>query len=204
VFLYHGGAISWSSKRQTTVSCSTAEAEYIPAAAATCEALSLKKLMVDLDEADRAVPMAKEIFACLAFIANPEKTGRAKHIDSAHHVVRERAAMGAVKFFHQAGAETAADGLTKALAGPALAYFRRRLEMVELREPRAPPTTKKTSPIAPVGDIQLDGHARRTMDRPATPTVRLCAWECDRGGVSASMFSGHARGTCVSGTSKRP
>ena len=141
MFLYHGGAISWSSKRQPTVSCSTAEAEYIAAAAATREALWLKKLMVDLGEAIRAVPMAEDNLACLAFIANPEGTGRAKHIDTSHHAVRERAALGAVKFFHQAGAEMAADGLTKALASPALADFRRRLGKVELGEPRAPPTT---------------------------------------------------------------
>jgi len=141
VLLYHGGAISWSSKRQPTVSCSTAEAEYIAAAAATREALWLKSLMVDLGEADRAVPMAKDNLACLALIANPEGTGREKHIDTAHHVVRERTDMGAVKFFHQAGAEMAADGLTKALVVPALADFRRRLGMVQLGEPRDPPTT---------------------------------------------------------------
>jgi len=97
--------------------------------------------MIDLGEADRVVLMAEDNLACLALIANPERTVRAKHIDTAHHVVRERAAMGAVKFFHQAGAEMAADGLTKALAGPALADFRRRLGMVELRKPHAPPTT---------------------------------------------------------------
>jgi len=59
VFMYGGGAISWSSKRQPTVSCSTAEAEYIAAAAATREALWLKKLMGDLGEPDRRVPMAE-------------------------------------------------------------------------------------------------------------------------------------------------
>jgi len=64
-------------------------------------------------------------------IANPEDTGRAKHIDTAHHLVRERAAMGAVKFFHRPGAEMVPDGLTKALAGPAMAEFRRRLGMVQ-------------------------------------------------------------------------
>jgi len=141
VLLYHGGAISWSSKRQPTVSCSTAEAEHIAAAAATRESLWLKKLMVDLGKADRAVTMAEDNLVCLALIANPEGTGRERHIDTAHHVVRERTAMGAVKFFHQAGAEMAADGLTKALVGPALADFRRRLGMVQQGEPRAPPTT---------------------------------------------------------------
>ena len=131
VFMYGGGAISWSSKRQPTVSCSTAEAEYIAAAAATREALWLKKLMGDLGEPDRPVPMAEDNLDFLSLISNPEGTGRAKHIDTAHHLVRERAAMGDVKFFHRPGAEMVADGLTKALAGPAMAEFRRRLGMVQ-------------------------------------------------------------------------
>jgi len=131
VFMNGGGAISWSSKLQPTVSCSTAEAEYITAAAATREALWLKKLMGDLGEPDRPVPMAEDNLACLSLIANPEGTGRAKHIDTAHHLVRERAAMGAVKFFHRPGAEMVADGLTKALAGPSMAEFRRRLGIVQ-------------------------------------------------------------------------
>jgi len=141
-FFYHGGAISWSSKRQPTVACSTAEAEYIAAAAATREALLLKKLMQDLGEADRPVPMAEDNMACLALIANPEGTGRAKHIDTAHHFVRERAALSEVKFHYQPGAELVADGLTKALAGPALMAFRHRLGMFEVGEPTEQPTAE--------------------------------------------------------------
>ena len=39
VFIQHGGAITWMSKRQSTVAASTTEAEYIAAAQATKEAL---------------------------------------------------------------------------------------------------------------------------------------------------------------------
>ena len=142
VFTYRGGAISWSSKRQPTVSCFIAEAKYIAAAAATRQALWLKKLMMDLGEEDRPVPMAEDNMACLALIANPEGSGRAKHIDTAHHFVRERTALGKVKFAYRAGAEMVFDGLTKALAGPALADFRRRLGMVEVGAPTAHPMPK--------------------------------------------------------------
>jgi len=129
VFTYKGGTISLSSKRQPTVSSSTAEAEYVAAAAATREALWLRKLMADLGEKDRAVPIAEDNQACLALIANPEGTGRAKNIDTAHHLVRERTAMGAVKFYYRPGAEMVADGMTKALPAPALQAFREKLGM---------------------------------------------------------------------------
>ena len=78
----------------------------------------------------------------MALIANPEGTGRAKHIDTAHHFVRERAALGEVKFHYQPGAELVADGLTKALSGPALMAFRHRLGMVEVGEPTEQPTAE--------------------------------------------------------------
>jgi len=79
VFMCGGGAISWSNKRQPTASCSTAETEYIAAASATREALWLKKLMGDLDEPERPVPMAEHKLGCLSLIANPKGTGREAH-----------------------------------------------------------------------------------------------------------------------------
>jgi len=42
VFTWNGGAISWTRKRQPTVSSSTAESEYVATAAATREALWLR------------------------------------------------------------------------------------------------------------------------------------------------------------------
>ena len=48
VFILHGGAITWLSKRQPTVAASTTEAEYIAAAQATKEARWLRLLLRDL------------------------------------------------------------------------------------------------------------------------------------------------------------
>jgi len=127
VFTWNGAAISWGSKRQPTVSTSTAEAEYVAAAAATREALWVRKLMVDLGQPAAPIDMAKDNQACISLIANPETTGRAKHIDIAHHMVRERVAMGEVKFTYTPGAEVLADGMTKALPTPAFDTFRSRM-----------------------------------------------------------------------------
>jgi len=61
---------------------------------------------------------------------DPESTGRAKRIDMAHHLVRERVAMGEVDFHYTPGRELVADGLTKPLPGPTFTDFRKRLGMV--------------------------------------------------------------------------
>jgi len=74
-----------------------------------------------------AVTMAEDNQTCLSLIANSETTRKAKNIDIAHHMVRERVEMGEVKFAYTPGAEVLADGLTKALPGPAFNSFRSRL-----------------------------------------------------------------------------
>jgi len=129
VFTWNGAAISWGSKRQPTMSTSPAETEYVAAAAATREALWVRKLMVDLGQPAAPIEMAEDNPACISLIATPETTGRAKTIYIAHHMARERVAMGEVKFTYTPGAEVLADGMTKALPTPAFDTIRSRMGM---------------------------------------------------------------------------
>ena len=48
VFMLGGGAVSWGNKKQSTVSCSTTEAEYIAAAGGVREAMWFQNLGRDL------------------------------------------------------------------------------------------------------------------------------------------------------------
>ena len=52
IFLFNlgSGAISWSSKIQEVVALSTSEAEYIEATSAACQAVWLRRLVVDLNK----------------------------------------------------------------------------------------------------------------------------------------------------------
>jgi len=106
------------------VATSTAEAEYVAAAMATKEAFWLRKLSSALRVDGGAVPMGEDNRACLTLVNNPEATGRTKHVDVAYHMMREYVARGDVNFYFLPSAEMPADGLTRALPGPAFEAFR--------------------------------------------------------------------------------
>lgn len=115
VFTLNGGPISWQSKRQPTVAVSTAEAEYIAAAAAVKEALWLAKLMADLGYPQMPVPISGDNQAALKLLRNPISSLRSKHIDVVHHFARERVMRGEIQFSYISTADQLADFLTKAV-----------------------------------------------------------------------------------------
>jgi len=125
VFTLNGGPIAWASKRQSTVTTSTAEAEYVGAAMATKEALWLRKLLSALGVDGGAVAMGEDNQACLALVNYPEATGRTKHVDVAYHMVSDYVARGEVTFYFHPSVDMPADELTKPLPAPAFILLRR-------------------------------------------------------------------------------
>ena len=84
-----GAPISWGSKKQSSVSLSTSEAEYIALSLAVQEGKWVHRLLREiLDAANESGPELK-IFednqSCLKMTKNPVNHGRAKHIDIKYH-----------------------------------------------------------------------------------------------------------------------
>jgi hypothetical protein len=122
VFTLAGGAISWSSRLQQTVAASTAEAEYMAAAAAVKEALWLRKLLIDLGQfSGKALQLWCDNQAALKLLKHPISSVRSKHIDVIYHFARERVARGEVVFTYCRTDRMVADCLTKALPEQQLA-----------------------------------------------------------------------------------
>ena len=129
VFLLHGGAISWSSKRQSTVALSTAEAEYMSASHAVREAVWLRKLMSDLGYGVLRVPVWCDSQSALAMIDGPALSQRAKHIAVHYHFLRDRSASGDVGFEYVQSQSMVADSLTKAVDVPKFEFCREHMGM---------------------------------------------------------------------------
>ena len=90
IFLLNNHVISWQTHKQTSVATSSTQAEYQALSSATKEAIWLRSLLAELDF-KQANPTAiqQDNQSAIALANNPTNHKRTKHIDIAHHFVRE-------------------------------------------------------------------------------------------------------------------
>ena len=92
--------ISWSSKRQPTVSRSSAEAEYRAVANTVAECSWLRQLLQELScPVDRATVVYCDNVSAVYLSANPVHHRRTKHIELDIHFVREQVALGHIRVY---------------------------------------------------------------------------------------------------------
>ena len=107
--------VSWKSKKQPTMSRSSAEAEYRALASVTSEITWLTNLLKDFEV---AVPLAMvycDNQATIHIAVNPSFHERSKHIEIDCHFTREKANEGVIKLVHAPSKHQVADLLTKPL-----------------------------------------------------------------------------------------
>jgi hypothetical protein len=114
LFMLGGGAISWSSKKQSTVALSSTEAEYIALVQAAKESIWLQRLLGELGRTERDHRiMWEDNQGAIALALNPEYHARTKHIDIQYHFIRECVENGRIKLEYIPTADQLADALTK-------------------------------------------------------------------------------------------
>ena len=107
---------SWNSKKQEIVAQSTAEAEYVAAAAAANQAIWLRKILKDLGvQQQEASEINCDSKSNIAIAENPVQHGKTKHIQVKFHAIREAIKNHEIKLIHCSSEYQVADILTKAL-----------------------------------------------------------------------------------------
>lgn len=128
--------ITWKSKKQPTVSRSSAEAEYRGLAMVTSELLWLSQLLRDLQIA----PLNPALVYCdnqaaIAIASNPTFHERTKHIEIDCHFVRDKIQDGSLKLLPIRSSLQLADIFTKALPSPLLKSFLCKLGVIDAHNP---------------------------------------------------------------------
>ncbi|KAJ9535349.1 LOW QUALITY PROTEIN: hypothetical protein OSB04_un001540 [Centaurea solstitialis] len=81
--------VSWQCKKQTSVSTSTAEAEYIAAASCCSQVLWIQNQMLDYGLTFLNTPIYIDNSSAISIVNNPVKHSKTKHIEIRFHFIRD-------------------------------------------------------------------------------------------------------------------
>ena len=119
VFLASGGAITWKSKKQTTIALSSTEAEYVALSEAAREACWLRNLYNELGVLQKFPIVIKgDNDGSIAMAKNQQFHNRSKHIAIRWHWVRDLVEEKLIDIKTCRDPQQTADVLTKALPRP--------------------------------------------------------------------------------------
>lgn len=131
LFKIFGATICWVSRKQTCVSLSSTEAEYISLAEACQEAIWLKQLLQDFNIQETEILIYEDNQSCIKLLQNEKSSNRSKHIDTKYHFIRDLFVKKIISVEYCPTENMIADVLTKPLAGTKIKKF---AELIGLTE----------------------------------------------------------------------
>jgi hypothetical protein len=131
-----GNLVTWKSKKQKVVACSTAEAEYRAMRKLTDELVWLKALLKDLGrDTKEPITMHCDNQAAIHIASNSVFHERTKHIEVDCHKVRERIEQGIVLPCYTPSMDQLADIFTKAASSKVCQHIYGKLGLVDPSRP---------------------------------------------------------------------
>ena len=111
-----GGAVAWSSKKQSMVALSTAKAKYVAATHCAKQVIWHRSL---LNEVGISLPLTSTIFldsqAAISIVHHLEHHAQTEHIDTAHHFLLDLVQNGMLNLVYINTQINLADIFTKSL-----------------------------------------------------------------------------------------
>jgi transposase InsO family protein len=136
--LIGGGPIFWGSKKQSSVSTATTEAEYIAMCTTAKQGQWIAQVLRDMGYPEYIAPngttvaMKGDNQGAIALAKNPQLTDRSKHIEVQYHYVRELQERGKIDIQYVPTDKMVADSLTKPVSRIVLDRFINQAGMVRL------------------------------------------------------------------------
>ena len=118
IFMMAEGAVSWKSVKQTLITSSTMEAEYVACYEVTCHAIWLQNFISALEvvhSISKSLKLLCDNSVTVSLCRNTKSTSRSKHIDVKFFFVKEKVVKSFISVEHMPTTSTLADLLTKDL-----------------------------------------------------------------------------------------
>src|SRR6266536_1835043 len=130
VIFLAGEPIYWSSKRQSYVTTSSTESEYVGQANTIKHIVALYQFFTELRlPLTLPITLHADNQSAISLSQNPKFHARTRHIDTAYHYQREKMENGVVKIVYIPTKDMVADGLTKPLTGAKFQQFVKLLQL---------------------------------------------------------------------------
>lgn len=133
IYFLAKGAISWTSKKQPTVTLSTTEAEHIAVTAASKEAIWLRDFLTEINilKGNFSIPIMCDNKSVINLSQNPTQHERSKHFAIKQHFLRENVEKGSLDIIYTPTELQVADMLTKGLPKSKLTYCCKHSGLIE-------------------------------------------------------------------------
>jgi hypothetical protein len=125
--------VPWSSKKQTSVTISTAEAKYVAASQCCAQLLWMRQTLRDFGYNLSKVPLICDNESAIHLADNPSEHSRTKHIDIRHQFLRDHQRRGDIDVCHISTKNQLADIFTKPLDEKRFCKLRSELNVLDSR-----------------------------------------------------------------------
>lgn len=110
-------SVSWSSKKQSIITLSSCEAEYVVGCHAVCQSVWLNEILNNLKvKTVSSIELRMDNTSAISLAKNPVSHGRSKHIDVKYHFLRDMVNKGKIELKYYRIELQLADLFTKAIS----------------------------------------------------------------------------------------